>query len=207
MAEKGSKSARTKEKLLQAARELIAAYGYDAVSVDQIVERSGAAKRTFYHHFKSKEALSAHLCATLYSDLKQETEAMGQCPPLEKLTHFVDSWHKKVAVHNIHFARQAIVLYTDPARVGERREKVSHMDDGIARVQALLTQAVEAGELVGQTPVETLSKAIMFAMQGSTIYHCKHGQDFDLLAWNGEFQTHILRPLLSPYLGSPESKA
>lgn len=202
MEEKGSKAARTRQKLIQAARELIAANGYDAVSVDQIVERCGVAKGTFYHHFKSKEALAHHICATLYSDLRQETEALTTCSPLEKLSHFVDSWHKSVAIHNIHFARQAIKLYTDPAAVGEHGEKVSQMEQGIALVEELLTQAVAAGELTPGTPVGTLAKAIMFAMQGSTIYHCKHGEDFDVLAWNQEFHRHILTPLLAPCMGS-----
>ncbi|NJE13628.1 TetR/AcrR family transcriptional regulator [Thermococcus sp. LS2] len=47
----------TREKILKAARELFAEKGYDKTTVDEIVERAGVAKGTFYNYFKSKEEL------------------------------------------------------------------------------------------------------------------------------------------------------
>lgn len=205
MSLKQNRALSTKAKILSSAENLISQYGYDHVSVDQIVADCGIAKGTFYHHFKSKEELSAQLCATLYNDMKQEITAMNYTSSLEKLICFVDNWHQKVSVHNIHFARQAIKLYTDPIVVGECGEQISQMDQGISLLHELLSEAVGSGELTDEAPVDTLSKAIMFAMQGSTIYHCKHGQDFDVLCWNIEFRNHVLIPLLTPYISHKKS--
>lgn len=46
-----------RERILDAAYELFAAHGVEAVGVDAIVARSGTGKMTLYRHFKSKEAL------------------------------------------------------------------------------------------------------------------------------------------------------
>ncbi len=44
-------------RLLEAAEELVYAGGIHATGVDAIVKRSGAARKSFYTHFESKEAL------------------------------------------------------------------------------------------------------------------------------------------------------
>lgn len=48
-----------RERLLEAAEQLVYAGGIHATGVDAIVKRSGAARKSFYTHFESKEALVA----------------------------------------------------------------------------------------------------------------------------------------------------
>lgn len=50
--------AETREKLLDAAEGLINRQGFAATSIDQILERVGATKGTFFYHFASKQALA-----------------------------------------------------------------------------------------------------------------------------------------------------
>lgn len=47
-----------RERILQAARQLIGEAGYEATSVPQIVDVAGVAQGTFYRYFKSKAELS-----------------------------------------------------------------------------------------------------------------------------------------------------
>jgi TetR/AcrR family transcriptional repressor of nem operon len=51
------RSAPVRERIVAAARELVAAHGFSATSVDAVVARAGASKGAFFHHFPSK----AHL--------------------------------------------------------------------------------------------------------------------------------------------------
>ena len=53
----GTVAAGTRERLLNAARELIEEGGYGAASVLAIAERAGVAAGTLYRHFASKEEL------------------------------------------------------------------------------------------------------------------------------------------------------
>jgi len=47
----------TREKLITAANDLFFEHGFHAVGLDQILERVGVTKTTFYNHFESKDAL------------------------------------------------------------------------------------------------------------------------------------------------------
>ena len=84
--------------------------------------------------------------------------------------------------------------------MGEYGEKVSHMDQGIELIRSYLSSALDSGELKAETPVDTIAKALMFSLQGSTLYQCKHDRDFDVMAWKDEFIQHVLNPLLEPWL-------
>ncbi len=50
-----------RERILQAARQLIGKAGYEGTSVPQIVDEAGVAQGTFYRYFKSKADLSKAL--------------------------------------------------------------------------------------------------------------------------------------------------
>lgn len=49
----------TREQILSTASRLFAERGYELVGINEIIEKSGVAKATFYAHFKSKEKLCA----------------------------------------------------------------------------------------------------------------------------------------------------
>lgn len=196
----GRKAAQTRRRLLQAARELISAWGYDAVTVDQIVERSGVAKGTFYHYFKSKDAMMAHICQSLYQELQEQCDARQELTALERVYHYIYLWHKAVQAYNIHFARVSLSFSADPERYGQSAGPVSQIDKGIALMERYLSAAVASGELSPQTPVETLAMAVMFSMQGLTLHHCNLSGAFDVMGWHDTFRQVILQPVLAPYL-------
>lgn len=51
--------ARTRARIIQAARELFNRHGFEAVSIDQIMARARLTRGGFYNHFPSKDALYA----------------------------------------------------------------------------------------------------------------------------------------------------
>lgn len=57
----------TRSKIVSAAWELFYEYGYDNTTVDDIVERSGTSKGSFYHYFAGKDALLSSL-STLFDE-------------------------------------------------------------------------------------------------------------------------------------------
>jgi TetR/AcrR family transcriptional repressor of nem operon len=81
-----------KERLMQAAMDLMWQNSYGAASVDAICERAGAKKGSFYHFFKSKSELAA---AALESDWKRKQAEMDgifspTVPPLERFDRYFD---------------------------------------------------------------------------------------------------------------------
>jgi TetR/AcrR family transcriptional repressor of nem operon len=51
--------ARTRERIIHAARQLFNRHGFEAVSIDQIMARARLTRGGFYNHFASKDALYA----------------------------------------------------------------------------------------------------------------------------------------------------
>src|SRR5262245_20211231 len=88
-----------KERLTDAAMELLWRNSYGATSVDAICERAGAKKGSFYYFFKSKSELAA---AALEADWNEKRAQMDSIfsptvPPLERLERYFDFVHGRLA--------------------------------------------------------------------------------------------------------------
>ena len=88
----------TKGKLLAAAIELIWASSFGAVSVDQICERAGVKKGSFYHFFPSKEDLALEAFEAHWArDIQPVYDALfrPELPPRERIAHWCDELYRK----------------------------------------------------------------------------------------------------------------
>lgn len=87
-----------RNQILSTAGALFADRGYELVGINEIIEKSGVAKATFYSHFKSKEKLclewlkgDAAETATAHEKLLVDPR-----PPLEKVAKKFDSLRRYV---------------------------------------------------------------------------------------------------------------
>ncbi|MRI58924.1 MAG: TetR/AcrR family transcriptional regulator [Epsilonproteobacteria bacterium] len=62
-----SKNRSTKEKILDAAMDLMAQYGYNGASMRKIAKIVGIRESAIYNHFKNKEEIYAHILQNLFS--------------------------------------------------------------------------------------------------------------------------------------------
>lgn len=88
-----------KERLTDAALEMIWENSYGATSVDAICEKAGVKKGSFYHFFKSKAELAAAALETDWGKHRAEFDAMfsSTVPPLDRLRHYADFTYNKMA--------------------------------------------------------------------------------------------------------------
>jgi len=83
----------TKDKLLDAARELILEKGFVGTTVDQICDRAGVTKGGFFHYFSSKDELGKQ---TLQKFCEANADFMAVSPvltsrePLQRIFDYVD---------------------------------------------------------------------------------------------------------------------
>ena len=66
--------ARTKQKIINTARQQFNLNGFDGVSIDQIMKAAGLSRGGFYHHFKDKEQLFAVAVDSFCDDLSNVAE-------------------------------------------------------------------------------------------------------------------------------------
>ena len=85
-----------KERLTDAAIDLLWENSYGTTSVDAICEKAGAKKGSFYYFFKSKSELAA---AALEADWKKKKTKMDAIfsptvPPLERFDRYFEFVHR-----------------------------------------------------------------------------------------------------------------
>jgi len=88
-----------KERLLDAAMDLIWENSYGATSVDAICDRAGAKKGSFYYFFKSKSELAAAALEDCWNKKKAEMDSIFSptVPPLERFARYFDFVHDRLA--------------------------------------------------------------------------------------------------------------
>jgi AcrR family transcriptional regulator len=79
-------STETRDRILDAARDLFVELGYDATSMRAIAERIEYTPTAIYHHFESKEALLSELCAQDFRALGYAFQRIGRIEdPVERI--------------------------------------------------------------------------------------------------------------------------
>jgi TetR/AcrR family transcriptional repressor of nem operon len=83
----------SKRKLLEAAIDLIWKSSYGAVSVDDICEKAGVNKGSFYYAFKSKSDLAVAAYERYWENKRAKMDAMfsPQVPPLQRIDNLVEA--------------------------------------------------------------------------------------------------------------------
>ena len=82
----------TQQRLIDAALSLYAERGYAGTCLDAILKRASSSKGAFYHHFDSKEALTAQALALRWDAMLETVEHIWQQghSPEEKLGKLLD---------------------------------------------------------------------------------------------------------------------
>jgi len=88
-----------KDRLTDAALDLMWENSYGTTSVDAICERAGAKKGSFYYFFKSKSELTAAALEAEWSKSKANMDALFSptTPPLERFNRYFDYVHDRLA--------------------------------------------------------------------------------------------------------------
>ncbi|AOK25204.1 TetR family transcriptional regulator [Burkholderia ubonensis] len=138
-----------RDRLLDAAEALIYSGGIHATGVDAIVKRSGAARKSFYSHFESKEALV--VAALERRDERwmrwfvDATLARGKTPRTQLLGMFdvLRDWFSQPDFHGCAFlnASGEIADADDPVRIVARAHKARLLAFVRERLDALADDA------------------------------------------------------------------
>lgn len=155
-----ARRAQVRERIVTAARELIAAGGYQRAQVAAVAERAGVAVGTVYRHFPSK----ADLFAEVFREASQrEVDAMRAAvaadpgaPAAERVAGGVETFARR-ALRGRRLAWALIAEPVDPAVEAERLEFRRSYRDVLASV---LREGIESGELPAQDPEATASALV-----------------------------------------------
>jgi AcrR family transcriptional regulator len=123
-----AKARSTVSRILQAAREEFAAYGFEGGRVDRLADRAGVNKAMIYYHFTSKDNLYREIIGRFFDTVAtQLRREVAQDRPLEEVL---------TAVAGVYADLRRQVA---PMRAVILRELASPRSDVVDRIAALLT--------------------------------------------------------------------
>ncbi len=174
MVKQEERSASTRARLLEAFRRLLLTRGLQATTTQLVLDDTGLSKGALYHHFRSKD----EIIEALYAQESGETleRAFGHrgaiAPPLERLKVGCVAWLEEVKDAEV----AAILFRIGPSALGQERASAIEDRHGIARIRALLEEAVaEDGITLGN--IELLASFINSLVAQAVLHRLKSGSE------------------------------
>ena len=157
-----ARRAETRERIVTAARELIADGGYVAAPVAAVADRAGVAVGTVYRHFPSK----SDLFTEVFREASQhEVDAMSEAihetsgPAAERVAAGIDVFARR-ALRGKRLAWALLAEPVDPAVEAERLQ-VRHSDRDL--MAEVISEGIAAGDLPEQD-VDATAAALIGAI-------------------------------------------
>jgi AcrR family transcriptional regulator len=141
-AEKGEA---TRARLIEIAADLFGRRGYEATSIEEVLERAGVSKGALYHHFPSKEALFEAVYRTGEQLSMEEVAkaAMKETEPLDMLRAGCQAWLDLVMDPHV----QRVALIDGPAVLGWQRWREIDEEYAFGLTKKALQRAADAGSI------------------------------------------------------------
>ena len=178
----------TKGKIIKAAWELFYQNGYEDTTVEEIIERSGTSKGSFYHYFKGKDALLSSLSYLFderYEELMEEIDPkMNVFDKLMLLNHELF-----LMIENEISLDLLARLYS--SQLITRGEK--HLLDHNRTYYKLLRQLALEGQEKGELRTDVSANEIV-----RTYALCERALLYDWCIFGGEYPLHHYSDQMMP---------
>ncbi len=160
----------TRRKILDAARELFAREGYEAVTMRRIAEIVDYSPTAIYVHFADKADLIRQLCAEDFRALAAHFTAIAAVPdPIERLLQagraYVEFGLRFPNHYRVMFMTPGVKAELTPGTVGVERGNPEQ--DAYAFLRAIVVDALEAGRFRPElADAEAICQACWATMHG-----------------------------------------
>lgn len=163
------RGAKTRDKIVAAAADLIYIKGVGSTTLDDVVAASAVSKSQLYHHFSGKEALvRAVIDFTGVRVLERERGTLGPVSTIAGLRRWRDSLVQNNALRH---GAYGCALGSLASEVSDHDDAArSAMADLFAEWERLLADVLarlqDAGTLPDGAPIDRLATGLMGALQG-----------------------------------------
>lgn len=155
-----------KSRILEAAREMFVAEGFDSVTMRRIAERIEYSPTAIYFHFKDKEALLRELCATDFRKLAEQFYTIAQiADPIERLRRTGHAYVKFGLDNPNHYRMMFMTPHPPVNSTDVDLEKGNPEEDAYAFLKAIIAQAVAEGRFKSDD-VDLISQTMWAGVHG-----------------------------------------
>lgn len=158
------KNAEAKRALHAAAMELFREKGFDETSVDEIVERAGFSRATFFNHFGAKQRVLRYYG---HEVLKRVEDLIGKADPATSPLGLIQDVVAMMVGEAEAHREELRLIYTHSMRDPEYLFDATPARKRIFELfKELVTEAGERGEVRRDLPAEAIALHILFVYQG-----------------------------------------
>lgn len=196
-----------RERILDAAHDLVLAQGFSATTVDAVLDAAGASKGAFFHHFPSKRAL-AHALVDRYAagdravlETFMAAAEAATDDPAEQLVAFVhafeDAADGETALAQPGCLFVSFVYEQVPDTDAVRPLIVEAIEHWRSRIADKLARASEAGRLPDDVDLDSLADHVFTTFEGAFILARATGDPTHVRSQLGHLRRY-LQLLLDP---------
>jgi AcrR family transcriptional regulator len=136
----------TRQRILDAAREMFVRQGYEATTMRAIADRIEYTPTAIYHHFRNKEALLAELCAADFRALASAFQKIGRIEdPIERLRKSGQAYVQFGLEHPMQY--QLMFMTRKPEGVVSEPRHADPSEDSFAFLKEICVGAIAAGRI------------------------------------------------------------
>lgn len=147
--------------ILDVGQRIMAAKGYSAVGLNEILATAGVPKGSFYHYFESKDAFGEALLESYFMVYLAELDEVLALPGLnmaQRLTRYWQIWQDTQSFQDCQGKCLAVKLGVEVADLSEAMRAV--LKRGTAGVIERLAEAIETGQEEGSLTVRDTPHAV-----------------------------------------------
>lgn len=189
----------TKQKIIEAAKKLISAKGFDNISIDDIVKEAGVSTGSFYTYFKRKEDVVEELNQTDFYRLAEIVNEMTDKDIMERICFYCYAFLHDIENTGIEICRQWVRNNISPTNMLLGGEEITKYHYDYRAMHSILSEAVRRGELTADTPVEDLSLFMNAQLYGLMVAWCMSDSEVVGSQKTDALCSTVFQAALAPY--------
>jgi TetR/AcrR family fatty acid metabolism transcriptional regulator len=171
----------TRQRLYDAALELIVKKGFGNVAISDITDKAGVSKGNFYYYFRSKDELllEEFLKVDRYLDAAMEKISKQYGSPLEQLEAITKAGVRYINDQGVTVIKAVYSSEIDPSM---KKPRMGDSDRSIIRIVGrLMREAQERGELRRDISAESITEYFLQSYRGIAYEWCLRDGQFDFV--------------------------
>lgn len=170
--------AETRQRILDAAREMFVAEGYEGTTMRAIARRIAYTPTAIYHHFASKEALLQELCDEDFGALGRALHQIGSVPdPVERVTLLGTAYVEFGLAQPMHY-RFMFMAQRPPLPDSTSLRRGDPSEDAYAFLRDTCAELIVSGRVRAEyDDAELLAQILWSGLHGIISLYMTKGQD------------------------------
>ncbi len=175
--------AETRQRILDAARDMFVELGYEATTMRSIADRIEYTPTALYHHFPSKESLLTELCSADFRALAAAFRRLGGIQdPIERLRRIGVSYVDFALDHPMQY--QLMFMTRHPPVIEKDVKRGDPSEDAYAFLRATCADLIATGRLRPDfTDADELGQMVWSALHGLLALHIVKRNGGEWIEW------------------------